>query len=273
MNRPGFHIATRFLVACIAAGALSSCATYYGVEATLPASVPETAQAMESAIRNISDLSFIPDATPLSDSATLRYIGLQGTVMSNSKGVRTFPKFAVRLQPEGNNATMAVTSVGGDQYAKLVIVATEQELQHRTLVRSDSSVTALTGALPQKSSLLHQILNGLTPAAGMLYVQKNNPYSPPSAMFDAALITLVDAAGLYLVISSASEALGHHQERNKQYKFLVGMVVSTILRYNYGTMGFLQIQQFNALADAPYDLTSGTIDARIAQIGITVKFP
>ena len=266
------HILLRTL-ALASALLLSSCATYYGVEATLPASVPETKEAMESAIHNISDLSFIPDATSLSDSSVLRYIGLQGVTTSNNRVVRTLPKFAIRLQPEGSQSTLAITSVGGDQYAKLIIAATEQELQHRALVRLDSTNAAPAGALAQKSSLLQQILNAFTPAAGMIYAARDNPYTPPGAVWDAAGVFAVDVGGMYLMITSAAGALGAHQERNMQYKFLVGMVVSMLLRYNYGLAGFLDVQQYNALADSPYNLQSGYVDSRIAQIGITVKFP
>ncbi len=259
--------------ACAAACFASSCSHYYVMEATLPASASDVASAIETATHNIPDFSLVKDEVVVTDTTETRYLGLLGLTTLSGKEVKTGARFGIRVTPQGEKATVSVTSIGNEQLGKMVVIATEQELAHRALARTDSAGSAAAGALPRKSHLVHQLLNFVSPGAAMVFAGADNPYVPTRNTFNASLVQAVDIGALALAITSVKGAFGQHYERHYQYKFIAGLIIAGLLRYNLGTTGFLQVEQFNTLVDSPYNLQSSYLDQRAATIGLTVAFP
>ncbi|HET7153001.1 MAG TPA: hypothetical protein VFJ29_04485 [Candidatus Kapabacteria bacterium] len=252
---------------------LSSCAPYYSTQVSFPATMAQTEEVAAATAHNLAEISVIQDAATITDSATfeMRYVGTRAYATLNS-GVRSTPKFGVRMHATGEATTVTVNSVGNDRLSSIFVVAMEQELANRGILQRDTMHLPYVG-MSQKSSTLHQFLNLVNPGLGLWYVMDDNPYYTAHSWWEPYLLGGVDLGALALAVPAVKHTLANKAERAEQYRAVIGVGIASALRYIFGINGLMDIHEYNDLTETPYYLSASYVNKRITSIGISLRLP
>ncbi|HZV13119.1 MAG TPA: hypothetical protein VFA55_07880 [Candidatus Kapabacteria bacterium] len=267
----------RFAICIIALAVLSqflsSCAPYYSTQVSIPATMSQTEDAVSATAHNLSDLSVLQDAATITDSATfeMRYVGARAYA-TLTNGVRSTPKFGIRIHPAGNTTIVTVNSVGGDRLSSIFVVAMEQELANKGILSRDTMHLPYVG-MSRKSSAVQQILNFFNPGLGLWYVMDDNPYYTSVDWWKPYALGAVDLGALAVTIPAAAHTIKNKAERAEQYRAVIGLGIVSALRYIFGISGMIDVNEYNELADTPYYLGASYVNSRIVTLGVSLRLP
>lgn len=253
--------------------ALTSCAPYYSTQVSFPATMAQTEEAVASASHNLSELSVVQDAATITDSATfeMRYVGTRAYA-TLAGGVRSSPKFGIRMHATGDATLVTVNSMGGDRLSGIFVVAMEQELANRGILQRDTMHLPYVG-MSKKSSAVHQLLNIVNPGLGLWYVMDDNPYYTSQDWWQPYVLGAADVGALAIAIPAVKHTIANKAERAEQYRAVIGVGIAAALRYIFGINGMLDIHEYNDLAETPYYLSASYVNKRIASIGVSLRLP
>jgi hypothetical protein len=273
MTRKNMKSALCIIVLAALCQMLSSCAPYYSTEVSIPATMAQTEDAVAATAHNLSELSVIQDAATITDSATfeMRYVGTRAYATLAS-GVRSTPKFGIRIHPTGNTTMVTVNSLGGDRLSSIFVVAMEQELANKGVLSRDTMHLPYVG-MSTKSSTVNQILNFLNPGLGLWYVMDDNPYYTSNDWWEPYALGAIDLGALAMAIPAATHTIQNKAERAEQYRAVIGIGIASALRYIFGISGMIDIHEYNDLAETPYYLGASYVKSRIASIGVSLRLP